>query len=303
MAGRAGGATPERGRYALSHRAFLSGMGPAAVALAGAEGLTGAHGVARVLAGAATQPLFDRIRDLPPEVTPTGRFFVVSKNPPGCDPKVSLQAWALEITGKVGRPVRLNYEQVRTMPSVRRYHTIECISNEVVGDLVGNALWRGVRFRDLVSAAGGVAPGAVRFALRCADGYSEGLPVAEAMHPGMKNTKWITKIEAVSTQFTGYWQASGWSDEAVAYAGNRGIAGVQISADSGRTWARVEVKKPLGPHAWVLWAGLWRPLRPGEYALQVRARDGGGVLQTAVEAPPLPDGASGYHTVRLRVNP
>jgi hypothetical protein len=89
----------------------------------------------------------------------------------------------------------------------------------------------------------------------------------------------------------------------VAYAGDRGIAEVQVGTDGGRTWARAEVKKPLGPHTWVLWASLWVPSRPGEYALQVRARDGGGVMQTAAEAPPAPDGASGYHAVRVRVNP
>jgi hypothetical protein len=51
----------------------------------------------------------------------------------------------------------------------------------------------------------------------------------------------------------------------------------------------------------VLWAALWQPAGPGTYTLKVRARDGTGVLQTAQEAPPLPDGASGYHTIRVRV--
>lgn len=332
-------------------------MGLAAAALAGAELLIARSALPRVEAGAAAQSLFDRIKGLPPEVTPNDKFFVISKNPPGRDPRLKAEEWALEIAGMVGRPVRLTYEQIRAMPHVTRHHTLECISNNVGGDLIGNALWKGVRFRDLIASAGGVAAGAVRFALRCADGYTEGLPIAEAMHPdsmlayemngerlrpshgfpvrllvpglfGMKNTKWLSKIEAVSTHFTGYWQASGWSDEAVvkttsmfrlpgqrqvrvgevglggmAYSGARGIADVQVSTDGGRAWAKAELKKPLGPYTWVLWASLWVPTRAGTFTLQVRARDGGGVIQTATEAPPAPDGASGYHTVRVRVNP
>jgi hypothetical protein len=87
----------------------------------------------------------------------------------------------------------------------------------------------------------------------------------------------------------------------IAYAGDRGIVEVEVSTDDGKTWTRAEVKPPLGKYTWVLWAALWRPAGPGTYVLKVRARDGTGVLQTAQEAPTLPDGASGYHTIRVRV--
>jgi DMSO/TMAO reductase YedYZ molybdopterin-dependent catalytic subunit len=225
----------------------------------------------------------------------------------------------------------------------------------VGGDLISNALWKGVKFRDIIALAGGVSPKAVRFALRAADGYTEGIPVVEAMHQdtmlayemngerlphshgfpvrmlapglfGMKNPKWLTKIEAVSTQFTGYWQASGWSDEAVvqttgiirvpnknalplgeielggvAYSGDRGIQEVEVSADDGKTWKKADLKKPLGPYTWTFWAALWTPTGPGQYTLKARARDGGGLLQTSKETPTLPDGATGYHAIRVRV--
>jgi hypothetical protein len=289
-------------------------------------------------------------------VTPNDKFYTISKNLAGLDPKVDEQKWSLEITGLVGKPIKLTYADIKAMPSVSRYHTLECISNEVGGDLIGNAMWKGVRFRDLIERAGGLNPKAIRFALRCADGYSEGIPVVDAMKAdtlvvyemngvtlphshgfpirmltpglfGMKNPKWITKIEAVSTNFTGYWQAQGWSDEAVvkttsqlrvpaggqtvpngnvdvggvAYSGDRKIQDVEYSADDGKTWTKAEIKPALGPYTWVLWAAVWKPAGPGRYTLKVRAKDGFGVIQASQEAPTLPDGASGYHIIRVTV--
>ncbi|MDQ7842448.1 MAG: molybdopterin-dependent oxidoreductase [Armatimonadota bacterium] len=303
---------------------------------------------------AVAQSLFARVRDLPPEITPTDQFYVVSKNPPGFDPVLNADRWSLEVGGLVARPLKLGYEQLRQFPSVEQFQTLECISNEVGGDLIGNARWKGARLRDILQQAGGPGAKAVKVAFRCADGYTESIPIADALNPttllayemngeplpprhgfpvrllvpglfGMKNPKWITRIEVVDYDFQGYWERSGWSDEAVvktmskfttlprtvapeevplggvAYAGDRGVREVEVSTDGGRSWQKAEVKPALGPFTWVLWAALWKPTGPGEYTLKVRAKDGGGVLQTAKEAPPLPDGASGYHTLRVRV--
>jgi DMSO/TMAO reductase YedYZ molybdopterin-dependent catalytic subunit len=343
------------GSTGLSRREFLSRSVVLTGALAGAGVLLQWMSAASTRAAAAAQSLFARVRGLPPEVTPTEKFYTVSKNPAGLDPKVDGAKWTLEVGGLVGKPIKLTLDEIRSMPSFGRYHTLECISNDVGGDLISNAAWKGVRFRDLIERAGGVSPKAIRFAFRCADGYTEGVPVVDAMRPdamlayemnggpltpthgfplrmlnpghfGMKNPKWITKIEAVSTNFTGYWEASGWSDEAVvktmsafrvpegdtlpagevelggvAYSGDRGIKEVEVSPDGGKTWLKAELKNPLGPYTWVLWAAVWTPTGPGEYTLKVRAKDGTGVVQTAQEAATLPDGASGYHTIRLRV--
>ncbi|MDR7516834.1 MAG: molybdopterin-dependent oxidoreductase [Armatimonadota bacterium] len=304
---------------------------------------------------AATLNAFARVTGLPPEITPTGQFYVVSKNPPGLDPVLDARRWSLEVTGLVGRTVKLTYDELRALPAVQQYQTLECISNEVGGDLISNAAWKGARLRDVLMLAGGPAPTAVKVAFRCADGYTESLPIADALNPttllayemngeplpprhgfpvrllvpglfGMKNPKWITRIEVVNYDFRGYWEASGWSDEAVvktmskfttptrsslpagevglggvAYAGDRGIRKVEYSTDGGRTWQQAETAPPLGPFTWVLWAAVWTPAGPGEYVLKVRATDGTGVLQAARESPPLPDGATGYHTLRIRI--
>lgn len=318
-----------------------------AVALAGS-------GAASWLGGAAAwgQSVFSRIRGLPPEVTPNGEFYTVSKN--FFDPNVDPRRWWLEVSGLVEHPYRLTLDELRSLPSVSRFHTFECISNPVGGDLIGNARWKGVRLRDLLDRARPKAA-ARRVVFWCADGYHTALPLEDVADPdcflayemngealpkahgfplravipglfGMKNPKWITKIELTDKDHLGYWESRGWSDEAVvktmskfttptpgaavprgdvmvggvAYAGDRGISAVEVSFDDGRTWHRASVKPPLGKHTWVLWATLWEA-RPGRYVLKVRARDGLGTLQDSRPRPPLPEGATGYHTITVTV--
>jgi DMSO/TMAO reductase YedYZ molybdopterin-dependent catalytic subunit len=342
----------------VSRRRFLGrSFGLAAGALAGSALVQWAAGTGQ-RAVAFAQTLFDRIKGLPPEVTPTEQFYTVSKNPPGFDPVLKAERWRLEVATQPGKSAVLTYDDIKAMPAVRRAHTLECISNEVGGDLISNAIWRGVRLRDVIDRAGGVDAKAKEIVFRCADGYTESLAISDALHQdtllvyemngaalppkhgfpvrllvpgrfGMKNPKWITKIESTSVDFQGYWERSGWSKAAivktmskftaptgshmtaafgeevglggVAYAGDRGIKAVEVSTDDGKTWAPAQVKAPLGRYTWVLWAALWKPTAPGEYTLKARARDGAGVLQTASEVGTLPDGASGYHRIRVRV--
>ncbi len=87
----------------------------------------------------------------------------------------------------------------------------------------------------------------------------------------------------------------------VAYSGDRGITTVEISTDNGATWMPAQIKAPLGKYTWVLWAALWKSAAPGEYAVRVRATDARGAVQTRQEVETLPDGASGYHLIHVRV--
>ncbi|MEK7848898.1 MAG: molybdopterin-dependent oxidoreductase, partial [Chloroflexota bacterium] len=145
---------------------------------------------------------------------------------------------------------------------------------------------------------------------------------------GMKNVKWLREIEVVDYDFQGFWQERGWSDQAViktisrldlpgggdyragevatiggvAFAGGRGISRVEVSTDDGRTWKPAQVRPALSPYTWVLWLQQWSPA-PGHYEILVRAADGLGQLQDAEEREPLPDGASGYHRIVVRVQP
>lgn len=144
---------------------------------------------------------------------------------------------------------------------------------------------------------------------------------------GMKQPKWLTRILALEREEVGYWAQRGWSRKAVirtlsridvpkpgellkvgeevliagvAYAGGRPLERVEVSTDGGVTWHRAALKPPKGQFAWQLWALPWRPPTPGAYTLKVRAVEVGGRVQDSTYREPLPEGASGYHTVRVR---
>ncbi len=296
---------------------------------------------------------FKKVAGLPSEITPVGKFYTVSKNV--FDPTVDAKSWRLEVKGLVEKPYTLTYDEIVRQPPVTQYATLECISNEVGGDLISNALWKGTRLRDVLTRAG-VKPGASELILRARDGYSDSFPLKKALEEGtllawemngkplerqhgfparvivpgiygMKNVKWLTELEVANFDYKGYWESRGWSDEAiyktmsridipesailtrrepgyiggVAFAGDREIRAVEVSLDGGQTWRAATMKPALGPYTWVLWAYEWTPQEAGTYTVKVRVVDGKGEIQTDVVRPPLPDGASGRHTVKVTV--
>ncbi|HEV2358913.1 MAG TPA: molybdopterin-dependent oxidoreductase [bacterium] len=193
-------------------------------------------------AAAAANMAFRLIKGMPPEVTPSTAFYQVSKN--FFDPTVDVGKWRLEVTGLVNKPLKFSLDELKAAsPAVERYQTFECISNEVGGDLIGNAKWTGVRVKDVLALAG-VRAGATTIIWRAADGYSESIPLPVAEDPetllayemngapipqkhgapvrvlllnryGMKQPKWLTSIEVANHDYTGYWEQQGWSKEAI----------------------------------------------------------------------------------------
>ena len=290
---------------------------------------------------------------LSPEVTPNDRFYVVSKNL-FRDPIVDEQSWRLEVVGHVERPLILTYDRMQALPAASQYFTLQCISNEVGGSLIGNAAWRGISLGDLLREAG-VRAGAVDVVLRAADDYVDSIPIDKALEPatmlayemngevlpkehgfpvrllvpdiyGMKNVKWLTKIEVIEYDVKGYWQTRGWDDTAlmqttsridlprgrsnlpagenfvggIAVAGARGVQKVEVSTDGGGTWSPATMKPGLGPNAWVLWLHRWElTTAEDERRILVRGTDGTGTLQDAEVRDTLPSGSSGYHAVTV----
>jgi DMSO/TMAO reductase YedYZ molybdopterin-dependent catalytic subunit len=188
------------------------------------------------------QALTDGVPGLQPELTPNDRFYVVSKNV-FRDPDVDAQRWRLQIGGLVERPTTISYQELRRLPSFNQYFTLQCISNEIGGELIGNADWRGVAFGDLLRRAG-VRSNAVDVVIKSEDGYTDSIPIEKALQQdtmlayemngetlpknhgyparllvpdiyGMKNVKWVTEIEVVDHDYKGYWMVRGWSDIAI----------------------------------------------------------------------------------------
>jgi hypothetical protein len=138
----------------------------------------------------------------------------------------------------------------------------------------------------------------------------------------MKNPKWIIKIEAIDSDYSGFWEQRGWSEEAwvqttsvidttvtdeanltqvggIAFAGARGIQSVELSVDEG-PWKTVELDRPVSPLTWVIWRSSL-DLAPGEHLITVRAIDGEGEAQIKERSPTHPSGATGYHTKTVTV--
>ncbi|MFL6214322.1 MAG: molybdopterin-dependent oxidoreductase [Blastocatellia bacterium] len=258
----------------LQRRRVVRGIGYAVLAV-------GVYDIARSLFGSWLNAGAGRVRNgtgefpnlnnLALEVTPTKDFYVVSKN--AFDPEVDAGRWRLEIAGLVEAPMTLTYDEIKTLPTVEQYATLCCISNEVGGDLIGNALWRGVRLKDLLQRAG-LKPGVVDIALHASDGYTDSISLERATQDGtllvyemngepltpahgyplrllvpgiygMKNVKWITQLEAIDYDLKGFWQRRGWDDRAeyktmsridapaTTVKGEAEIAGIAFAGDRG----------------------------------------------------------------------
>lgn len=194
----------------------------------------------RVLeAGKAGVQRFLRGRPTPP-VTPNSDFYIVSKNL--IDPHVNLERWRLTVGGLTRRQLELSLDDVKALPTVEDFVTMQCISNEVGGELMSNALWKGVRLRDLLDLAGPLES-AQFVAFECYDGYTESLPLEFAKDPkvrlvyemngeplpaehgrplrllapgkyGIKHPKWLTTVVLLDQEFFGYWQRRDWTQEA-----------------------------------------------------------------------------------------
>jgi DMSO/TMAO reductase YedYZ molybdopterin-dependent catalytic subunit len=184
------------------------------------------------------------VKDITPLIVPNRDFYRIDTNL--LTPRVDAATWTLSVDGMVDNPFSLTYAELLAMEMHEEYVTIACVSNEVGGDLVGNALWKGVRLRELLERAG-VQSGATQIVGHAFDDWTAGFPtawlddpnrealVAVAMNgdplpaehgfparlivPGLYGyvsaTKWLTKIGLTTLEaFNGYWVPLGWAKEA-----------------------------------------------------------------------------------------
>ena len=157
-------------------------------------------------------------------------------------PQVDTATWQLRVHGMVDREVTLDWKALLAKPMQESMVTLACVSNEVGGDLVGNAVWTGWPIRKLLALAG-VKPGADMVLSTSADGWTAGTPLtaltdgrnallAVAMNgkplpidhgfpvrmvvPGLYGyvsaTKWVVDLELTRyAEARAYWTDRGWS--------------------------------------------------------------------------------------------
>ncbi|MBB5786648.1 molybdopterin-dependent oxidoreductase [Jiangella mangrovi] len=272
-------------------------------------------------------------------------------------PKVVPDEWRLRIHGLVERELELDFDDVLELDLVERMITLTCVSNEVGGELAGNAVWLGYPLADLLARAR-PADDADMLLSTSVDGFTastpldvitdgrdamlaigmngEPLPVehgfpARLVVPGLYGyvsaTKWVTDLEL--TRFdraTAYWTDRGWAAKApiktasridvpgsfadvtagrtvvagTAWAQHRGVRAVEVRVDDG-DWQAAELAAEASVDTWRQWFWEW-DAEPGNHTLRVRATDGAGEVQTDEQAPPFPDGSSGWHSVVVRVS-
>ncbi len=94
-------------------------------------------------------------------------------------PQVDIATWRLRISGRVDRPLTFTYDDLLAMDLVEEPVTLACVSNDVGGSLVGNAVWRGVPLADLLDRAGAHAD-ASQIIARSVDDFTVGLATAAA---------------------------------------------------------------------------------------------------------------------------
>ncbi|MEV4376005.1 molybdopterin-dependent oxidoreductase [Streptosporangium sp. NPDC049644] len=157
-----------------------------------------------------------------------------------------------------------------------------------------------------------------------------GFPVRQVV-PGLYGyvsaTKWVTEIRV--TRFDedeAYWTPRGWSAKGpiktesridlprdgatlsagrtpiagVAWAQHKGVDAVEVRVDRG-PWRQARLAEAPTADTWRQWVLDDWDATPGSHTIEVRATDATGYTQTADRVPVAPDGATGWHTIRVEV--
>ncbi|HEX2821405.1 MAG TPA: molybdopterin-dependent oxidoreductase, partial [Streptosporangiaceae bacterium] len=151
--------------------------------------------------------------------------------------------------------------------------------------------------------------------------------VVPGLYGYVSATKWVTDIEVTTfSSAVAYWAQRGWSQQApiktesridvptgdaslapgrvvvagVAWAQHKGIAAVEVRVNGG-PWQEAQLAAVPDIDTWRQWVWEWQA-SPGNYLLEARATDKTGYTQTAVQAQPPPNGATGYPSAQVSVS-
>lgn len=151
--------------------------------------------------------------------------------------------------------------------------------------------------------------------------------IVPGLYGFVSGTKWVTDMELTTFDaHRAYWVQRGWGQRApiktmsridspgafgrinpdspitgIAWAQTKGIEKVEVRVDHGQ-WQSAELSTEVNIDTWRMFRlrGQWEP---GNHIAEVRATDKTGYTQTPDRAAPIPDGASGWHSVQFTVVP
>ncbi len=160
-------------------------------------------------------------------------------------PTIEPADWSLTLNGLVENPYELSYDEILEMDLVKKDVTLTCVSNEIGGPLVGNAVWSGVPLSEIISKSEPL-PEAQQVMCHSVDGFTAGFPienifdgrtallavgmngrplpvihgfparlVVAGLYGYVSAVKWIKRIEICTWDGNdGYWIPRGWSKKA-----------------------------------------------------------------------------------------
>ena len=144
--------------------------------------------------------------------------------------------------------------------------------------------------------------------------------VVPGLYGYVSATKWVTELKVTTFEAdTAYWSTRGWTERGpikvesridvprqgqavpagtvavagVAWAPHTGISKVEVQIDGG-AWQPARLAEAVTADTWIQWVYEWEAVA-GDHVVLVRATDAEGLVQTQDEAPPAPDGATGWH--------
>jgi DMSO/TMAO reductase YedYZ molybdopterin-dependent catalytic subunit len=151
--------------------------------------------------------------------------------------------------------------------------------------------------------------------------------VVPGLYGYVSATKWVVDLEVTTfAAKAGYWTSRGWSSHGpiktasrvevpralgrvpagtvgiggTAWAQQRGISKVEVQLDNG-AWQPAALAAEASVDTWRQWSYMWEGATSGTHNVRVRAYDADGTLQIEKQAPPEPDGSTGWHSITFTV--
>ncbi|WP_278313423.1 molybdopterin-dependent oxidoreductase [Lolliginicoccus levis] len=146
--------------------------------------------------------------------------------------------------------------------------------------------------------------------------------VVPGLYGYVSATKWLVDMELTTfADFDAYWVRRNWAERGpvktmsridrprsfarvpsggfiaagISWAPHIGIDKVEVQVDDG-PWQEAELGAPVNVDTWRMWR-IELALDPGSHRITCRATDRNGNTQTSERVPPIPDGASGWHSI------